>query len=139
MRCLLPIAIAFFFRRPKKRCFVLLSCNAGSSGESQSEDEEEDSPLSSSAAGGGWGRGGVRSRSRGGSLSRQGGGTVGRRGRSGGDLVSSSSLANRYEDDEEACFTRVKELWHERVSVSLYCLLLGAGDRLCETFPHVVG
>lgn len=34
------------------------------------------------------------------------------RGRGGGEI---SALANKYEDDEEACFTRVKELWHDRV------------------------
>ncbi len=27
----------------------------------------------------------------------------------------SPSLASKYEDDEEACFTRIKELWHDRV------------------------
>eukprot|EP00903_Cladosiphon_okamuranus_P011861 g11142.t1 len=96
------------------------SYDDGSSSDSQCEDDDEDSSLSSAAAGARWGRGGVRSRKGGGSLSRQGGGAGSRRGRSGGDLVSSSSsLANKYEDDEEACFTRVKELWHERVMMPL--------------------
>lgn len=100
--------------------WLVVSTAASSSGESQSEDEDEDSSLSSSSAAGGWGRGGVRSRSKGGKSSRQGSGAGGRRSRSGGDLVSSSSLAKKYEDDEEACFTRVKELWHERVSSSVF-------------------
>lgn len=34
------------------------------------------------------------------------------RGRGGGEI---SALSSKYEDDEEACFTRVKELWHDRV------------------------
>lgn len=34
------------------------------------------------------------------------------RDRGGGEIAA---LANKYEDDEEACFTRVKELWHDRV------------------------
>ncbi|CAM9667804.1 unnamed protein product, partial [Ectocarpus sp. 13 AM-2016] len=38
------------------------------------------------------------------------------RGRSGGEI---SALANKYEDDEEACVTRVKELWHDRVLLPL--------------------
>lgn len=35
-----------------------------------------------------------------------------------GRLVTTSSRAKEYEDDEEACFNRVKELWHDRVSIS---------------------
>lgn len=59
-------------------------------------------------------------------MSRHGGGS-GRRGGSGGGMVS-SPLAQKYEDDEEACFTRVKELWHERVSsIFVFCCCGRAG------------
>ncbi|CAM9738124.1 unnamed protein product, partial [Ectocarpus sp. 4 AP-2014] len=52
------------------------------------------------------------------SMSRDSSEARSRRGRGRG-VGEVSALANKYEDDEEACFTRVKELWHDRVLLPL--------------------
>lgn len=89
--------------------------HAGSS-DSQSEDDEDENSLLTKASRS-WGRGGLRVRD----------GKefpISQENKEGGSSEGAGSLAKKYEEDEDACFSRLKSLWQEKVG--------GVGGRMGE-------